>query len=319
MLDSIIMNIDALTMGFVSTLYQALASELGTTFKLVSALSIILYGIGVINGWVSASASTALQLFGTIIVVYVFGTQWATFSSVFYDLLTKAPSQIAGVALSAYDGSVAGSSANSFLTESLDVILKTSSHLIHGTSWNAFGAKILGLILFVIGGGMVTYAGFLIILSKIAVAVLLGLAPVFICLYLIKSTRGICEGWLRQLLNFALVPLIVYTILVFVIGISNMYMLEMSDALAGKSVTNADVFPVLLSSAISILLLRQVMGISSAIAGGVALSAGNLRHGINDAKSFGGGIRSSGAYAGAKGRQALTKIRSLGANKITNA
>ena len=54
----------------------------------------------------------------------------------------------------------------------------------------------------------VIYSTFLLILSKLAIALLLAVAPLILLLLIFDNTRGFFEGWLRQLANYALIPLL---------------------------------------------------------------------------------------------------------------
>ena len=78
---------------------------------------------------------------------------------------------------------------------------------------------LVGLAVFV-GTVLMTGAALvLIILAKLAIAVLLALGPVFIMLYLFGATRGFFEGWIRQLANFALLIVLTFGVLALILKI----------------------------------------------------------------------------------------------------
>src|SRR5207248_2816619 len=116
-----------------------------------------------------------------------------------------------------------------------------------------------------------------LVLAKLALAVLLGLAPVFFLLLLFQSTRDFFTAYLRQVFNFAMIP-------VFTSGILSLSLKIVNDAITRLQATLAshtghggpDCVYALLCLAVLFMLLHQVMGLSSGVAGGLQLSSGNV-------------------------------------------
>ena len=78
---------------------------------------------------------------------------------------------------------------------------------------------LVGAVVF-IGTVLMTGAALvLVILAKLALAVLLALGPVFIMLYLFSATRGFFEGWIRQLANFSLLIVLTFGVLALILKI----------------------------------------------------------------------------------------------------
>ena len=67
--------------------------------------------------------------------------------------------------------------------------------------------------------GLTGYSTMLIVLSKLAVAILLSVGPIFILLLIFVNTKSLFEGWLRTLLNYAIVPIFVYALLALILMI----------------------------------------------------------------------------------------------------
>jgi len=104
------------------------------------------------------------------------------------------------------------------------------------------------------------------------VGVLLGLAPLAGLLYLFPATRSLFEGYLRQLLGFALIPTMVYALLGLVLSMVD----TVSTAVVTDSETSlpgmATVCPYILVMLVVGLLSTQVLSWSSGIAGALSLS-----------------------------------------------
>jgi type IV secretion system protein VirB6 len=276
MYESILTTVDAAIATFVIGLFSGLAEEIKSTLRLMMMLSTILYGLSIMQGWIEASIKDAVKHLTLAILVYIFATNLDLFISFFYTIFTVTPSLIIG---SVFDSVSAPSGTansvngiNSFIGNVYDQGIRAAGALMFNSGGFSVGVKLMGFFVAIATIGLCGYAAFLIIMAKIAVAVLLGLSPIFIAMLFFKVTKGIFEGWLRQLINFAIIPLITYTIMFFVLIIIGQPVNDMATAQVAGDISMSDVGPYLLTSVISFLLLLQVFGIASGIAGGVSIS-----------------------------------------------
>lgn len=165
-------------------------------------LFIALLGFGLITGRVRIGLSSLTPRMMTLILVVTFATSWVAFQSVFWNLAVGAPDEIAGVLMGTQ-----GSATNIF-ADKLDVVLMslmeasggeamdtdTSLYSPPGLLWAGATMLLLGTV-----GVLAT--------SKIALAVLMALGPVFIVMALFKGTRGLFTGWLKGVVLLAIAPL----------------------------------------------------------------------------------------------------------------
>ena len=112
---------------------------------------------------------------------------------------------------------------------------------------------------------------FLIALSSIALAVLLALGPLFVSLLLFEGTRRLFEAWLAQLANYALITIL--TVLTAALLLQAVESFAAQTAGRGIAITTVDALNMVLIAMLVFLLMRQVMPIAAALAGGVALSS----------------------------------------------
>ena len=112
---------------------------------------------------------------------------------------------------------------------------------------------------------------FLIALSSIALAVLLALGPLFVSLLLFEGTRRFFEAWLAQLANYALITIL--TVLAAALLLQAVESFAAQTAGRGIAITTVDALNMVLIAMLVFLLMRQVMPIAAALAGGVALSS----------------------------------------------
>jgi type IV secretion system protein VirB6 len=114
------------------------------------------------------------------------------------------------------------------------------------------------------------YAMFLIALSKIALAVLLAMGPLFIGFRLFEGTRRLFDAWLAQLANYGFIT--VLTVLVGALLLNLIQNYATQTAARGAALATVDALDMLLASVIVLLVLRQIMPIAASLAGGSSLS-----------------------------------------------
>ncbi|MBV9726458.1 MAG: type IV secretion system protein, partial [Gammaproteobacteria bacterium] len=92
----------------------------------------------------------------------------------------------------------------------------------------------------------------------------------FLALLLFEQTRRFFEAWLAQLANYALITILTVMVAALLLQIVETYAVQ--TAARGAAIVTVDALNMVLVAVLVFLLLRQVMPIASALAGGVALS-----------------------------------------------
>jgi type IV secretion system protein VirB6 len=114
------------------------------------------------------------------------------------------------------------------------------------------------------------YTMFLIGLSKIALAVLLALGPLFIISLFFDTTKRFFEAWIAQLANYALIT--VLAVAVAALMLSALMKFAADTASLGAGIRIADAVDMLLLAVMVFLVMRQVMPMAAGLASGIALS-----------------------------------------------
>jgi len=132
------------------------------------------------------------------------------------------------------------------------------------------GFYFAGVAVYILVGFVCVYTLFLMALSRIALAVLLALGPLFIVLALFDGTRRFFDAWLQELSNYALVSVI--TVLVDALMLDLLRSYAEQTAARGEALVTVDALNLTLAAALVLLVLRQVLPIAARLAGGFALS-----------------------------------------------
>jgi type IV secretion system protein VirB6 len=141
-----------------------------------------------------------------------------------------------------------------------------------------FAYYLAGFGVYLIVGATVVYVAFLLALSKVAVALILALGPLFIGLLFFSATRRFFESWVAQLANYALITVLALFASSFMLTVVSAY--GKNAVALGSSVTIAESVRVCIASALVLLVLRQVPALAAGLASGVALSSFNAVSGL---------------------------------------
>lgn len=296
--------IDAQTSTYVSSKTQAVASAIQPAVVSLMGSYIILWGLAHIRGMVQEPVMEFVMRVIKIVGILAIGISLWGYNAYVTDTFMNSPDSLA----SALGGSKV--STINTLDDTLDKIFDIGANFWQQAGLRNIGAYLAALLVWLVGIVVTAYAAFLIILSKILLAVLIALGPIFIALLLFETTAKFFESWIAQLSNYALTVPLVTAVNVFILG---MFKSAAVQAAALGTVQIADIFPLLVTSVISVLVLAQVPNVASGLAGGIAMS------------SYGAGrlaLRSAGKpakFAGKKAAQGAAKGTRLAARKAVTA
>ena len=174
---------------------------------LTAALSIFvaLLALGLITGRTRLTLSALTPKALAFGLVLTFATAWPAYQAVVYGLLAGGPDQVAAAFMGArggatyafaqrldtlFDAVVEAGQAVSALPKAAN--LATASNLI----WTSA----ITLLLSTLG---------LLVVTRVVLAALLALGPLFVVFALFSGTRGLFHGWLRTSVAFAFAPMLI--------------------------------------------------------------------------------------------------------------
>lgn len=258
--------VDSTTASYTQGAYQAVVSAHSTELHLVLVAYVALFGWGVMTARIEMSLNQAAKHILLMLLVFSLATRWDIFSVWFYDVFTTGPNKLISAVS---NGSV---NPQSQLSNVYDQGMRAGDDLFQAGGWRAVMPMILGGAVMVCTVLIVGYALFLIILAKLALAVLLAIAPLFIMFLLFNSTRNYFNSYLGQVMNYAMIPVLVYGILALALAIINMALRQFMSANLTQGALAVSSY-VVLSEIIVFIILLQVTGMASALGGGLQLSS----------------------------------------------
>mgnify|MGYP002628004528 CR=1 FL=1 len=210
------------------TQFGSVAATVGTLIVLSSILLVILVFINMAYQYRSMDGRTAFWLAAKISLVAVFATNWVQFN-VFSSAILNGIDSIAGALVASVGGGVPGPSGT--FAEEFDTLIASLGDYLNAAgselNWMA-GAMldILGVLMLSILGGL---AAFILVASRLMIALLIGMAPIMIFLTLFEVTKDYFARWLSALISFAIYPIVVAGVFATITGVARALLGELGD------------------------------------------------------------------------------------------
>ncbi len=251
---------------YIGTNTARVAEALEPAIVTLATVYLMVWGYLQLTGRIDEPFGAGLKRLVTLAVVLGGALHLWLYNTVIVDTFYRAPTQLAAALVGTPDP-----------VSTIDAIWDRGG-AVAGYLWNGRGFlgsglafALAGAIVWTLMGLLCAYTMFLIALSSIALAVLLALGPLFVSLLLFEGTRRFFEAWLAQLANYALITIL--TVLTAALLLQVVESFAVQTAARGNAITTVDALNMVLIAVLVFLLMRQVMPIAAALAGGMALSS----------------------------------------------
>jgi len=225
--------------GFLDTAaetqFGAVAATVGTITTLGATLVLILVCVNMVFQYRAMDGRTAFWLGVKIILIGIFAQNWTQFNALSSSILSGIDS-IAGSLIAAVGGGAPGPSGT--YAEEFDRMIARFGDYLNAAgeelNWMA-GAILsnLGVFLLSLLGAL---AAFLMVASRLMIALLLGLAPIMIFLTLFDVTKDYFARWLTAVVSFAMYPIIIAGVFSTITGVSAALLSELGDPAAAPNI-----------------------------------------------------------------------------------
>ena len=302
-LASVVEATETATLAFAQGVWTRFDTAAETPVLAVATLALVVIGYLMLTGQLSLSAGQFFpRLFRWVFLLVLLLNMDHIFPWAF-SLVTDVPN---GVAVFLLGGSpIADEDAVIGLIESvMEAGITAASKTWLSAGWGDISMHVISGLLLLTGLVLAILAAVLLMVSKLGVGILLAVGPFFLILRLLDVGKGLFEGWLRQLLTFALIPIFVYSLIALNFTILTAASAQLTTASSLGVLSFTSIVPYVLVGVVNMILLTQVMGWAGGVGGGIALavSAGGVMAGVSTA-----------ARLGMAGARATQKAASVGA------
>lgn len=279
LITSILNGIDNMGNQFVQTVYMSLGGAMGGVFTGMFTIYIVWWGYQIVAGKDPITPFAAAFRLGRVAIIYLFVTQWATFSKTIYVLIQSVPDEVGKVVV----GTVARASGNQLSDQSaipgyLDNLYSAAqdvaSQVYTGSFYDLFGAILaMAVLIFTIVFAGVCAAA--IIAAKIMLLIAVALAPIWIIMWLFKWSSRIAEGFISLVTYMIIQQILLYGFLGFYMSLLNLAISTATSTGEEADGKLSMVLPLLLVEVIGLYILGQIPNIASMLnGGGYSSSAG---------------------------------------------
>lgn len=291
-------KVDNMGTTAVETLYTSLGSSLQPVFWLALTIYVAFWGYQIIMGRSQVSPTEAAWRIGRVMLIYTMAFSWGEFSLLVVETFTSVANGIGTAVCSAVGGTNCGD-AQGGATQGLSDIWIAANEVSAAVSkaGGTFGVglMILSWIILIVAGLFVAFALFLIVYGKMALFVLLALAPIFICMALFQVSSAYFDGWLRACVQFALIPIVVFAFLSFFLVLIDTTVTDMQAAAETGEVGMTIIGSFLLMCFTGFFLLSQVTSITALLTGGMGLRQDGLVRTVGRVAAFASGAGAAAA------------------------
>lgn len=210
------------------TQFGAVAATAGTILVLGTTLVIALVFINMVYQYRAMDGRTAFWLAIKIGLIGIFATNWVQFNA-FASAVLSGIDSVAGSLVASVGGGTPGPSGT--FAEEFDRLIAELGEYLNAAgselNWMA-GAllDVLGVLLLSILGGL---AAFILVASRLMIALLIGIAPIMIFLTLFEVTKDYFARWLSALISFAIYPIVVAGVFATITGVASALIGELGD------------------------------------------------------------------------------------------
>jgi type IV secretion system protein VirB6 len=267
-------KIDSVSINAIQTIYSALVTALLPVFSVGVTIYVVYWGYEMIYGRAPLTAGSFVWRMLRIWLIYLIAFNWSLFSTLVVNVFTNTADGVATAVCTGVGGTSCGTpetAVGSQLSNVLTNGLAAAKTIAASGGWGA--ALTLGLLAVVDIIATIIFVAAaitLVMIGKVALFVLLGLAPLFIAMALFDFSSTLFTGWLRTCAQYAIVPMLVYGILSFLLTIMNAAITNVggiTDISSGLTV----LVPFLILCVVGTVILFQAMPIAASIAGGSSL------------------------------------------------
>lgn len=265
----IVFQVDSALNQYIFTGYHAVITSFATPLTVL--LVIYFAGLGwlVIRGLVPLTPLAVAWHMLRAAFIFTLALRWDYFSAFVVNFFTHGVDKLVTDVLN-HPGQVGSAQT---VTDSLAQIWRNGSN-VFAALWRSVGAdSLLGVLVGILGYsaviGMVGLALFYLVMSKVALSVLLILAPIVLPLYLWGGSREIFNGWLRLLIQWMITPLFIYAFIALYIPLVSGQIHSMMNSKTGPTTVSISGF--VLVAMIVMMSLKQASNMAVELARKIAL------------------------------------------------
>ena len=251
---------------YVGTKVAVVASVIEPAVVTMATIYVMLWGWMSLQGMIQEPIIHGIKRILLLALVLGVALRLWTYNTLITDTFYNAPDQLAAA--------IVGAPSTIALIDQVwvDGNLVAEELLRKGSVLSGdFAYYLAGFVVYLLIGLAVVYAAFLLALSKVGIAMVLVLGPLFIVMLFFDATKRFFESWVAQLANYGLIAVLSLMVAALLLSIVKAY--AANAAATGSGITIAESVRLCVSAVLVFLVMRQVPSLAAGLASGIALSS----------------------------------------------
>lgn len=326
-------NIPETVTSYANEKSAVMIGYIGPTAVILLTLFVLFWGVAMASGQISEPFTDGMKRIIRICIIVGFALTAGIYQDYVADLFLRVPAEMASEL--AYEGSSGGYEPTSIATV-LDSSLQ-SGFTVGDKAWDkgdemaqmgiksaiaGIGYYALAILVYLASAAIVAVAAGILLVAFIATAVLLAIGPLFILFAIFPATYRWFETWLGQLVNFAILYIMVAVVVGLVFSMFDQYLSMLPVTTLSETVVNSLKLVGITIAIVAV--LEQTRAIAGALGGGASLSAQNAAGrlasmGTNIARAAATGSSRQGIKPGVSAGQAVGSTATAGARAANYA
>ena len=290
----IMTTVDTSCRTFIQDNVVAIAEGIKDPVFTMLGVYVLFWGFAHMTNHIQEPITDAVKRLLKIMFILGIAFNAATYNAYVTETITSGPEQLASLLTGAGSAPQVASTIEKIYADMWAVGSKFWNNA--GVFDGNFGFYFVAVIIYGIACALSAYAAFLVILSKVAIAILVAIGPLFIVATLFDATRRFFENWAGMLCNYGLILVLVVGINTFILSIFNAYL---AQAVTDNGIEIGTAAPVAATALICFFVLAQVQGMASGLAGGISLSSMGFGRWVGQKASAASGKASQAVASGA--------------------
>lgn len=246
------------------------------TAEILLLIYFMLWGWVMIRGIISEPITDGINRIVRLTLIVGIALNLGRYNEYIKDFLWETPDALAGIIAHGYSNPTNNVQfLDSLMSQMYDLgdTFSTSAYAKSSFGIPDLSPLFFGWVIILVGAALTVYGAFLLILSKMALAILLAIGPIFILLTMFEPTKKLFDAWFGQCLNSVFMVILISASIKLILTILQNYLTDLtaSGVLANPTINHA--LPAITASALGLLVMRQMFSLASVLGGGVALSS----------------------------------------------
>lgn len=261
----------------LGTYWQDVASDISGSIAPVATtlvtIYVMLWGWSMIRGAIQEPVIDGFTRITRLTVITAIALSTGYYNSMLANMLWNSPEALAGIVAGGSDSTTSMQFLDDLMSQFYDFgqVYNDAAHADTGiTGIPDLSLWITAVAIWLAGILATGYAAFLLALSKMALAIILGIGPIFILLTIFEPTKRFFEAWMGQALNYVFLVLLTAGAIKLIMSIIETY-LGAAAGVAAADPTIEKALPAIVFSIIGMLVMVQLPSIASALGGGVGI------------------------------------------------